>query len=266
MPSPDNDQTEIAKAKPASGNSRQSVVLKIALTATIVLVIVLSNIWLTGNSSIGSDLDGKATSIWKKIDNAETTLREGYARRPIMYLSIAFVIYVVAVGFSLPISTLLSLSYAWLFGWMAIPLLNVAATCGATLAFLSARYLFRDWVQARFGKYLARINDGFEKEGAFYIVSLRMVALFPFFIVNLVLGLVPVKTRTYFFATMIGMLPLNFAFVYFGMQIPSVSKVAENGIGGLISFPLILGIAMVGLLPTLLRWLVQRKGAHSESI
>lgn len=266
MPSPENDQTTGVEAKPASANSRQSVVLKIALATTIVLLIVLSNVWLSGSSSDDSDSNGEATSIWKKIDNAEVALREGYSKRPVLYLSIAFLIYVVAVGFSLPISTLLSLSYAWLFRWAAIPLLNVAATCGATLAFLSARYLLRDWVQARFGKHLVTINQGFEKDGAFYIVSLRMVALFPFFVVNLVLGLVPVKTRTYFLATMIGMLPLNFAFVYFGMQIPSVSKIAEDGIGSLISFPVILGIALVGLLPTLLKWLVQRKGAHIESI
>lgn len=262
MRSPDNDSSETDHEKYVSAKMSGSTIVKIALAATIILLIVLSNVWFSA-PSMGDD---KSSSFWNEIDNAEKVLRDGYAKRPVLYLSVAFLIYVVAVGLSLPISTLLSLSYAWLFQWTAVPLLNVAATCGATLAFLSARYLFRDWVQNRFGKHLAAINNGFKKEGAYYVVSLRMVALFPFFIVNLVLGLVPIKTRTYFFATMIGMLPLNVAFVYFGMQIPSVSQVAKNGIGSLISFPVIFGIALVGVLPTLLTWLVGRKDLNVESI
>lgn len=262
VPSPENDATETDHPKNVSVTARRSIAVKLALAVTIILLILLSNVWFSAPST-GED---KSNWFWNEIDNAETALRDGYAKRPILYLSIAFVIYVVAVGLSLPISTLLSLSYAWLFQWTAVPLLNVAATCGATIAFLSARYLFRDWVQNRFGKHLTAINNGFKKEGAYYVVSLRMVALFPFFVVNLVLGLVPIKTRTYFFATMIGMLPLNVAFVYFGMQIPSVSEVAENGIGSLISFPVIFGIALVGVLPTLLKWWVLRKDDNDESI
>ena len=194
----------------------------------------------------------------EKITSAESTLRGWYANSPVFFLLVAFVIYVVATGLSLPISTILSLRYAWILGWVAVPLLNLAATSGATLAFLSARFLFRDWVQNRFADKLKTINRGFEKDGAFYVVSMRMVAIFPYWIVNLVLGLVPIRTSTYFFATMIGMLPLNFAFVYLGMQIPSTEEFMEQGIKSLISWQLLLGIGLIGLVPLGLRLLVNR--------
>ena len=135
----------------------------------------------------------------------------------------------------MPISTVLSLTYAWILGWVAIPLLNIAATCGATLALLSARYLFRDWVQEKFAKQMVPINRGFQRDGAFYVVSLRMIAIFPFFVVNLVLGLVPIRVSTYFVTTMLGMLPLNIAFVYLGMQIPSAGEFLDQGATNLLS-------------------------------
>lgn len=194
----------------------------------------------------------------EKVVSAEAAIREFYAQRPVLFLGLAFSIYVVATGLSLPISTALSLSYAWILGWVAVPLLNIAATCGATLAFLSARFLFRNWVQQKFGRYLESINQGFQRDGAFYVVSLRMIAIFPFFVVNLVLGLVPVRVRTYFVATMLGMLPLNFAFVYLGMQIPSTADLLENGVQSLISWQILLGIGLIGLIPLTLRKLFRR--------
>ena len=200
----------------------------------------------------------------EKITAAESLIRSAYTEQPLLFLSIAFVIYVAATGLSLPISTVLSLSYAWILGWAAVPLLNVAATCGATLAFLSARFLFRDWVQRRFEKQFHPINRGFEQDGPYYVISLRMVALFPFVVVNLVLGLVPIRTRTYFFSTMIGMLPLNFAFVYLGMQIPSAEEFLREGAGSLISWQVVLAIGLIGLVPLVLR-LVSRILLRSPS-
>ncbi len=194
----------------------------------------------------------------EKVVAAEATIRGWYANQPVLFVLIAFVIYVVATGLSLPISTALSLSYAWILGWAAVPLLNLAATCGATLAFLSARFFLHDWVQDKFAKYLQSINQGFERDGAFYVVSLRMIAVFPFFVVNLALGLVPIRVRTYFLATMLGMLPLNFAFVYLGMQIPSTEELLEDGLRSLISWQLLLAIGLIGLIPLSLRKIIHR--------
>ena len=194
----------------------------------------------------------------EKITSAEANLRLLYSNHPIQFVATAFLIYTFATGLSLPIATVLSLSYAWILGWVAVPLLSLAATCGATLAFLSARFLFRDWVQSKYADKLRVINRGFERDGAFYIISLRMVAVFPYVVANLVLGLVPIRTRTYFLATMIGMLPLNFAFVYLGMQIPSTQEFLEHGMRSLISWQVILGIGLIGLVPLGLRILANR--------
>lgn len=189
----------------------------------------------------------------EKIASAESALRELYRNKPVLFVSVAFFIYVVATGLSLPISTLLSLIYAWLMGWAAIPVLNLASTCGATLAFLSSRFVFHDWVQQRFADRLVAINRGFERDGAFYIIAIRMIAVFPYFVVNLVLGLVPVRTWTYFWATMVGMLPLNCAFVYLGMQIPTADEFVRNGASSLLSGQLLAGVALIGVLPLILR-------------
>lgn len=194
----------------------------------------------------------------EKITAAEATLRRWYAESPAEVLLIAFLLYTVATGLSLPIATILSLSYAWILGWAAVAVLNLAAACGATLAFLSARFLFRDWVQRRFGDKLRLINEGFQRDGTYYIVFLRMVAVFPFVVVNLVLGLVPITVRTYFFATMLGMLPLNFAFVYLGRQIPSTEEFLREGFQSLIAWPILLGIGLIGLIPLSLRLVMQR--------
>ena len=194
----------------------------------------------------------------EKVITAERAIRTAYAGNPVVFLVVAFLIYMVATGLSLPISTVLSLTYAWILGWVAIPLLNLAATCGATLAFLSARFLLRDWVQARFAQQLVPINLGFQRDGAFYVVSLRMIAVFPYFVVNLVLGLVPIRVPTYFLATMLGMLPLNFAFVYLGMQLPSAEEFLVHGTQSLVSWPIVLGIGLIGLVPLLFRIVFQQ--------
>ena len=119
-------------------------------------------------------------------------------------------------------------------------------------------------MQEKFASKLSVINDGFERDGAFYIISMRMIALFPFFVLNLVLGLVPVRTRTFFFSTMLGMLPLNFAFVYLGMQIPSTQEFLDGGVKSLISWPIVLGIGLIGLVPLVLRLILRRWSGQVE--
>ncbi len=195
----------------------------------------------------------------------EDRLRQGYANEPIWCLFVAFVVYVVAIGLSLPVSTFLSLVYAWLFGWVAVPLLNLAATTGATIAFLCARYIFRDWVQNRFHHFLQPINAGFHADGFYYVISLRLIALFPFFVVNLVVGLIPIRCRTYVAATMIGMIPLNIVFVYLGMQIPSFHDISEDGIRSFLSWQILFGFGLIGLIPLAMRW-VGRCRQRSENL
>src|SRR6185436_8870473 len=107
-----------------------------------------------------------------------------------------------------------------IFGLLwGVVIVSFASTIGATLAFLASRYLLRDWVQGRFGDKLKTINDGVEKEGAFYLFALRLVPAFPFFLINLVMGLTKMPTRTYFWVSQLGMLAGTIAYVYAGTQL-----------------------------------------------
>ncbi|WP_200856211.1 TVP38/TMEM64 family protein, partial [Klebsiella pneumoniae] len=100
-----------------------------------------------------------------------------------------FVVYVLLTAFSIPGATVVTLLGAALFGfWLSLLLASFASTIGATLAFLSSRFLLRDWVQAKFADKLQTINQGIERDGAFYLLSLRLIPIFPFFLINLVMG------------------------------------------------------------------------------
>lgn len=123
---------------------------------------------------------------------------------------IYFVVYVLLTAFSIPGATVVTLLGAALFGfWLSLLLASFASTIGATLAFLSSRFLLRDWVQAKFADKLQTINQGIERDGAFYLLSLRLIPIFPFFLINLVMGLTPISTWRYYWVSQLGMLPGN---------------------------------------------------------
>ena len=155
---------------------------------------------------------------------------------------IFFAVYVAVTGLSLPGAAILTLVAGAIFGllWGTI-IVSFASSIGATLAFLASRYLLRDWVQARFGDKLKPINEGVAREGAFYLFALRLVPAFPFFVINLVMGLTPIKTRTFYWVSQVGMLAGTIAYVYAGTQLGqfkiSVGLVAAFVILGL--FPLV---------------------------
>jgi uncharacterized membrane protein YdjX (TVP38/TMEM64 family) len=131
-----------------------------------------------------------------------------------------FAIYVAVTGLSLPGATILTLIAGAVFGLVwGVVIVSFASTLGATAAFLASRYLLRDWVQGRFGDKLKTINAGVEKEGAFYLFALRLVPAFPFFLINLVMGLTKMPTRTYFWVSQVGMLAGTIAYVYAGTQL-----------------------------------------------
>ena len=160
------------------------------------------------------------------------------AAKPLQAGLIFFAIYVVVTGLSLPGAAIMTLVGGAVFGllWGTV-LVSFASSLGATLAFLASRFLLRDWVQGKFGDKLKPINDGVAKEGAFYLFALRLVPAFPFFMVNLVMGLTPIKTFTYYWVSQLGMLAGTLVFVYAGTQL------GEFKIGvGLIAAFVLLGI------------------------
>lgn len=163
--------------------------------------------------------------------------------------TIYFIFYVTATALSIPGAVVVTLVGGAVFGllWGTI-IVSFASTIGATLAFLVSRLLLRDWVQKRFGNSLKAINTGVEKDGAFYLFSLRMVPVFPFFLVNLLMGLTPMKVRTYFLVSQVGMLLGTAVYVNAGAELGQIESLS-----GLVSLPIVLSFALLGVLPWLTR-------------
>jgi pyruvate/2-oxoglutarate dehydrogenase complex dihydrolipoamide dehydrogenase (E3) component/uncharacterized membrane protein YdjX (TVP38/TMEM64 family) len=131
-----------------------------------------------------------------------------------------FGIYVVVTGLSLPGAAVLTLVAGAVFGLLwGVVIVSFASTIGATLAFVASRYLLRDWVQGKFGDKLKPINEGVAREGAFYLFALRLVPAFPFFVINLVMGLTPIKTLTFYWVSQLGMFAGTIVYVYAGTQL-----------------------------------------------
>ncbi|MCX9106674.1 FAD-dependent oxidoreductase [Aeromonas veronii] len=165
--------------------------------------------------------------------------------------SLLFVlIYVLSTALSLPGASLLTLGGSAVFGvaW-GLLLVSFASSIGATLAFLSARFLLRDWVTARFGDKLATFQSGMAKEGAFYLLSLRLIPIFPFFLVNLLMGLTPIRVSTYYWVSQLGMLPGTFVYVLAGSELGQLTST-----GNILSPGLMVALTLLGLMP----WLVKK--------
>lgn len=177
------------------------------------------------------------------------TFQAFYQDNPLTTLGAFFGLYVIATGLSVPGATVLTLAAGALFGLgTGVLLVSFASTIGATLAMLAARVLLRDTVQKRFGDSLRRINEGFRREGALYLFGLRLVPIFPFFVINLVMGLLPIRTVTYFWVSQLGMLPATLVYVNAGTQLGALESV-----GGLLSPGLVLSFTLLGVFPLLAR-------------
>lgn len=171
---------------------------------------------------------------------------------PLLYIGGFFLIYVIVTALSLPGAAIMSLVAGALFGVVTGTILvSFASTIGATLAFLSARFLLRDWVQSKFGERLKAIDDGIARDGALYLFTIRLIPLFPFFVVNLLMGLTRIKTRTFYWVSQIGMFPATIVFVNAGTQISKIESTA-----GLLSPTLIGSFVLLGLFPWIARGLV----------
>lgn len=164
---------------------------------------------------------------------------------PILYIAGFFVLYVAVTGLSIPGAAIMSLVAGALFGVLVGTIIvSFASTLGATLAFLSARFVLRDWVQGKFGERLRAVDEGLEKDGAFYLFTLRLIPVFPFFVINLLMGLTRIKTRTFFWVSQLGMLPATIVFVNAGTQISRIESTS-----GLLSPTLIASFVALAFFP-----------------
>lgn len=154
-----------------------------------------------------------------------------YQQQPLLAGLIYFVVYVLATSLSLPGAALLTIIGGMIFGlWAGVLLVSFASTLGATLAFLLSRFVLRDWVQMKFARYLKAVNEGVQKDGAQYLFSLRLIPLFPFWIVNLVMGLMPIKVTTYYWVSQLGMLAGTVVFVNAGATLGEIEQLSTEGI------------------------------------
>ena len=229
---------------------------KLAILVCVAIVIIVGYVWL-GDSLT---LDALAAQ--------EDRLRELRDSNPILSYALAFFVYASVTGLSLPGATVLTLAYGWFFGVLrGVVLVSFASTTGATLAFLLSRYLFRDAIQDRFGSRLKTFNEQLEASGPFYLFTLRLIPAVPFFVINAVMGLTPIRARTFWWVSQLGMFPGTVLYVYAGSSVPSLKSLSEEGIGAVFSpqqlTQLLIAFAMLGVFPLVVRGIVRRLGQLS---
>lgn len=180
------------------------------------------------------------------------SLTTQFEQNPLLVAGIYFVVYVLVTALSIPGAAVMTLAGGAIFGlFWGVVLVSFASTIGATCAFLGARYVLRDAVQSRFGDRLKPINAGITRDGAFYLFTLRLVPVFPFFLINLLLGLTQMRAWTFFWVSQLGMLAGTFVYVNAGTQLAQVTSLS-----GILSPTLIGAFVLLGIFPLLARKLV----------
>lgn len=196
------------------------------------------------------DLDRFLTLEYLKESQAR--FQELYNNHRFLIITGYMLVYILVTALSLPGAVVMTLAGGGFFGLTAGTIIvSVASTIGATCACLAARFVLRDWVQSRFGERLSAVNHGIEAEGAFYLFSLRLVPIFPFFIINLLMGLTAMPIRTYFWVSQVGMLPATIVYVNAGKEIGKIETLSG------IASPALLGsFALLGISPIIVKKLM----------
>ena len=189
----------------------------------------------------------------------EKALNEFKKSNPVVLYGSAFLAYALITGLSLPGAAILTLLYGWYFGIATgLVLVSFASTTGATISFLLSRYFLRSTVEAKFGAQLASFKKQLETEGAFYLFTLRLIPAVPFFVINLVMGLTPIKLRTFWLVSQLGMLPGTLVYVYAGSSVPSLKILVEQGAKAVFtptqSAQIVIAFAILGLFPLVVRY------------
>lgn len=235
-----------------SGQSRSGIWLRLAIFILLVGIVSLAY------------FNFRDILTLKYLATQETNWRQFAQQYPVAIYLVAFLIYTSITGLSLPGAVPLTLTYGWFFGfWKGLLLVSFSSTAGATLAFLTSRYLFRSAIQSRYGARFAVINQQFEKEGAFYLFILRLVPAFPFFLINVLMGLTTIRAWTFWWVSQIGMLAGTAVFIYTGTSVPTLQELAEQGAKGIVTPQLIIAFILLGTFPLIVKKLVNRFQRHS---
>ena len=236
-----------ANQEPGPPSSARGTWIKLSVAAALALAIVGVSYFYGDHFST------------QRIVGYKEALDAFRAEHPILVYGLAFAAYVLVTGLSLPGAAAMTLLYGALFGfWRTVILVSFASTTGATVAFLISRYLLRDAVQGRFGNYLGRFNEALQREGAFYLFTLRLIPAVPFFVINLVMGLTPLKTRTYWWVSQLGMLPGTCVYVFAGSTLDVEKLQGEAGLTGILSWQLIVAFCLLGVFPLAVKRIMAR--------
>ena len=212
----------------------------------ILLALVVILLWGFSYFDLGNYL------TLKYIKEQHATFLAFYKENTVLAIGIYSSVYIVTTALSLPGAALLTLLGGALFGLLVGTILvSFASSIGATLAFLVSRLLLRDWVQNKFGSYLKSFNDGVQKDGGFYLFTLRLIPAVPFFVINLVMGLTPMKAITFYGVSQLGMLPGTIVFVNAGTQLAQL-----DSLSGILSPEIIFSFVLLGIFPFLARKLL----------
>ena len=237
----------------SNANHKSEIAAPSRFRHKLVLLLVLVAVIAAGYALLSDLLSLDA------LADQERRLRDFQREHPLFSYGMAFLVYVAVTGLSLPGATGLTLAYGWLFGLVrGVILVSFASTAGATLAFLLSRYLFREAVEQRFGDRLVRFNEALRKDGAFYLFTLRLIPVVPFFVINAVMGLTPLGTLTFWWVSQLGMLPGTVVYVYAGSSVPTLQVLADQGIGAVFSpgqlTRILIALALLGVFPLAVRW------------
>lgn len=228
---------------------KPGLIKKLAIVGIIILLIILFKIF---------GFDQYLTLSYLKEQQAHFV--QLYQQNRFAVIGIYMLVYIIVTALSLPGAAVMTLAGGGLFGLVTGTIVvSFASTIGATCACIVARYLLRDWVQNKFGDKLTKINNGIEKEGGFYLFSLRLVPIFPFFVINLVMGLTPIKIRTFFWVSQVGMLPGTIVYVNAGKELAELESLK-----GILSPGLLLSFALLGLFPIIAKKLLGLYRARRE--
>jgi uncharacterized membrane protein YdjX (TVP38/TMEM64 family) len=197
--------------------------------------------------------DGQQYLSLAFLKSSRQLLQSFYSEHQLLTIAGYMALYILITALSLPGALIMSLGGGALFGlWLGFLLVSFASTIGATLAFLAARFLFKDAIQNRFGEKLGAINKGIEQDGAFYLFTLRLVPVFPFFIINLVMGLTPIRAAVFYLVSQLGMIPGTLIYVNAGTQLGRIESAS-----GILSPSLLFSFALLGIFPLLAKKVVE---------
>ena len=173
----------------------------------------------------------------------------------VLLFSLIFsLIYIMSSALSLPFATLLTLLSGYIFGLtLGTFIVSLCSTVGASIAFLTSKYLFYDFIQKKYKKQLVTINNEFINEGIFYIFALRLVPVFPFFVVNIVTSLLPIKLSTFFWVSILGMFPATLVYVNAGKELSKI-----NSFSDILSFQVLISFSLIGILPLTIKFLLKK--------